>query len=159
MVPSLAPISPLPVARRLYERSDTRTFDLLDVALADEMLRVAGQPPLAVQSAGPQLASVTGTEDQVTALGWVAAATAPHAMEAWMLALAPRLTRDVVHLIGTGWTAEAELSVELALALRADDMCDFATQLAGGPVTLDGRATAAAIVAADVPDPALIHFV
>ena len=157
--------SPLPqlrqpaTARRLFNRSETRPFDLLDLVLANEMLSIAGLRPLEAEPTGTDVVAVSADVDQTTALQAVSASTSPQVMEAWMLSLAPRLTRDVIAIVGDGWLPEAELSVELALALRADDMSDLADQLLVGRVELGTACSAAAMVAADVPDPALIQFV
>jgi hypothetical protein len=146
-------------ARRLFNRRETRAFDLLDVALANEMLDVAGLHPLTADPIGTDLVAVSAHAGQATILRAVSASTAPEVMEAWMLSLAPRLTRDVIAIVGDGWLPEAELSVELALALRADDISDLADQLLAGPVDVESALSAAAVIAVDVPDPALIQFV
>lgn len=154
-------VTPAPAATvgRLFDRPEARLFDLLDLALADEMLRVIGYGALELSTPRPGVVTVHANGDQAALLQAVCWDTTPSAMESWMLSLAPRLVAAVVEITGSAWVAEAELSVELCLSVRADDMADFAERLAAGPVDLDGSRSAAAVIAPDVPDPALVHFV
>ncbi|GAB2682708.1 hypothetical protein [Thalassiella azotivora] len=157
LLPAGAPTAAVPAA--VWSRPDSRPFDLLDVALVAQMLVVAGRAPLTVTAGGEDVATLAADAEQVAALRSVVWDTTPERMEAWMHALAPRLVHDVVALTGSEWAAEAEVSVELALALRADDVEDLAEQLEAGTVRVDASRSAAQVVAADVPDPALVHFV
>ena len=136
----------------------TRSFDLLDVALANAMLAVAALPPVTVVDVAPGRVRVSADAAQVGALRDLFWQTEPAEGEAWMKDLAPRLVDGVVEVVGADWLAEAELSVELALALRADDMADLANALADGAPEVDASRSAAATIAADVPDPSLVLF-
>lgn len=159
MHPAPAPSDdPVLTVQQLFRRTDTRVLDLLDVLLANQMLRMVGVPRLHVRATASDRATVTADDEQVAVLRAVCWDTRPEAMEVWLLELAPRLVAEVLELAGEAWAAEAELSVELALSLRADDVSDLADQLGDGPVGLDSARSAAEVIAADVTDPVLVHF-
>lgn len=146
-------------ATQLVHRIDARCLDLLDVALANEMLAVAGLRPLRSVAAGSaDVVTVSADDAQAQMLRVMGFGTDMESTEAWMLSLAPRLVAGVLALVGEEWAAEAELGVELALSLRADDMWDFADRLEAGTVRVDGSLSSAAVIADSVPDPNMIHF-
>lgn len=154
-----APVDdPVLAVQQLFRRTDTRVLDLLDVLLANQMLGMVGVAPLDVRATGTDRTTVFADDEQVAVLRAICWDTRPQLMELWLLQLAPRLVSEVLALVGEVWTAEAELSVELALSLRTDDVADLADQLFDGPVCLDSARSAAEIIAADVTDPVLVHF-
>ena len=137
-----------------------RPFDTLDLLVVESMCLSAFGPD-------SQLTVRRGDDGSITvglsaaardAVAEIAESPAPSA-ELWVELASPALVEAVVDRVGECWRAEAEVGVELALALGADAAVELAIAAAAGPVTVPAGPDAADLIAADVPNPGFIYLI
>jgi hypothetical protein len=124
-----------------------RDLDAMDVLVLNALGEFSGAPPVSMSDLAGAPAALLSMS--ITA-AW-AGRNPERAERALLGALAARLVRQLVHVCGDAWHAEAEAVVDLALAARLDELPSLPMAVRAGGVGVDRRE------AADLLAPAVQH--
>ncbi len=124
-----------------------RDLDAVDVLVLNALGELSGAPSVSLGDLAGDPSALLSVS--ITA-AW-AGRNPEQAEEALLGALAARLVRQLMHVCGDAWHAEAEAVVDLALASRLEEMPSLPIAIRAGGVGVDRRE------AADLLAPAVQH--